>query len=50
MLYEFATLSFHPNDTRKAVAGAQAYVTAAEARGGHLASVGHRFCSPAPTK
>jgi NIPSNAP len=38
MLYEFATLSFHPNDTSKAVAGAQAYVTAAEAKGRLLGS------------
>jgi hypothetical protein len=33
MLYEFATLSFHPLDARKATAGAEAYVTGTEARG-----------------
>jgi hypothetical protein len=30
MLYEFATLSFHPLNARKATAGAEAYVTATE--------------------
>ncbi|MDB5640068.1 MAG: hypothetical protein JWP51_4976 [Bradyrhizobium sp.] len=33
MLYEFATLSFHPLNARKATAGAEAYVTATEAKG-----------------
>src|SRR5665213_832884 len=33
MLYEFATLSFHPLNTGKVTAGAEAYVTAAEAKG-----------------
>jgi hypothetical protein len=33
MLYEFATLAFHPQNARKATAGAEAYVTATEARG-----------------
>src|SRR5260370_4098870 len=33
MLYEFATLSFHPLNARKATAGAEAYVTGAEAKG-----------------
>jgi NIPSNAP len=33
MLYEFATLSFHPLHAQKATAGAEAYVTATEARG-----------------
>jgi NIPSNAP len=33
MLYEFATLSFHPLNTAKATAGAEAYVTGTEARG-----------------
>jgi hypothetical protein len=33
MLYEFATLAFHPLNTGKVTAGAQAYVTAAEAKG-----------------
>jgi NIPSNAP len=33
MLYEFATLSFHPLNARKATAGAEAYVTGTEARG-----------------
>ena len=33
MLYEFATLSFHPLNAGKATAGAEAYVTATEARG-----------------
>jgi hypothetical protein len=33
MLYEFATLSFHPLNTGKVTAGAEAYVTGAEARG-----------------
>src|ERR1700675_4797 len=33
MLYEFATLSFHPLDTRKAPAGPEAYVTGPEAKG-----------------
>jgi NIPSNAP len=33
MLYEFATLSFHPLDTGKVTAGAEAYVTDAEAKG-----------------
>jgi NIPSNAP len=33
MLYEFATLSFHPLNAGKATAGAEAYVTATEAKG-----------------
>ena len=33
MLYEFATLSFHPLNTGKVIAGAEAYVTGTEARG-----------------
>jgi NIPSNAP protein len=33
MLYEFATLAFHPLNTGKATAGAEAYVTATEAKG-----------------
>jgi hypothetical protein len=33
MLYEFATLAFHPQNARKATAGAEAYVTATEAKG-----------------
>jgi hypothetical protein len=33
MLYEFATLAFHPLDTKKATAGAEAYVTGPEAKG-----------------
>ena len=33
MLYEFATLSFHPLNAGKATAGAEAYVTATEAGG-----------------
>jgi hypothetical protein len=33
MLYEFATLSFHPLNAGKATAGAEAYVTGTEARG-----------------
>jgi hypothetical protein len=33
MLYEFATLSFHPLNTGKATAGAETYVTATEAKG-----------------
>jgi hypothetical protein len=33
MLYEFATLSFHPLNARKATAGAEAYVAATEAKG-----------------
>jgi hypothetical protein len=33
MVYEFTTLSFHPLNAGKATAGAEAYVTGAEARG-----------------
>jgi NIPSNAP len=33
MLYEFATLSFHPLNTKRATAGAEAYVTGPEAKG-----------------
>ena len=33
MFYEFATLSFHPLNARKATAGAEAYVSGTEARG-----------------
>jgi hypothetical protein len=33
MLYEFATLSFHPLHTKKVTAGAEAYVTGTEASG-----------------
>jgi hypothetical protein len=33
MLYEFATLSYHPLNAGKATAGAEAYVTGAEAKG-----------------
>jgi hypothetical protein len=33
MLYEFATLSFHPLNTKKATAGAEAYVKEPEAKG-----------------